>query len=728
MKQARRGPIYDVGVVVLVASLLVLSATALVVIFRGEGAFPVRVFGSAEEGMRDEVQPAAMRPPEAAPVRRGGLGEVTRLRWLSGGEPPPPSAVGVGTPGLLDRARDWAGREEWERAIPAYERLVRERPGDTQVRVERARALAWAGQTLEGAQALARVAAERPADRALRVEAARFYWWAGRTAEADSLLAEAAARGALDAEELALRREIRGAMTPDAATAERWLREEDGTQARLRLARALVGEREFERAIAAYRAALATGGVPDSVRLELASAALAADSAAVAVDALRAFLVSRPDHRDARVNLARALGWSQRWEEAVAEFEVLLAGGDDAALRYELGQLHRWAGRHETAERELRRAAVADPLHAPTFRALGDLARWRGEWEMALASYHHAALLDPQLPGVSTAIEETRHGYRQARLAAAPFEIDRCTVGVESYADNQGFRRLTTSAGRSWTPTWGVLNVVVQQDLSGGYALERQRAEIGGYGVLAEGITRPRRGVSFNALLGLHAFGGGGTTPTWGAGVDFAELARAAVSLRYVHQPAFRRASSLAALEAGVTSDAVRATVSRPIGAASAWAQLEAERLGSPLGSSERLTGSLSLSRPLSERWSLGLSAHGLTTTAGAPVLPGWGTLYWSPELYLATSLNVTYRAPLDDRWSLAATLRPGYAWVRERAGEERRFEAARTPTLGLGADVGFQSGRWNVGAGLDWGGAVGTRGYRATTIQLRGTYLLELP
>lgn len=724
MKKKTRGPLYDAGVFILVASLLVLGAAALSVIFRGESAFPVQVFGSAAEGAAESGTPAALRAEEGGEVRRRPLVDlgVAGSTSAGGGE------RGAAATDPADRARGWAAEEDWERALPAYERLVRERPGDVALQVERARALAWAGRELEGAEALASLTRARPADRALRLEAARFYWWAGRSEEADSLLGEAAARAPLSEEDAALRAQVRAAMTPTVAIARRWVEETGGARERLLLARAHVAERDFAQALPEYRAALRSGAVADSVHLELASAALAAGEQSVAEEALREYLRRDPRHRGARENLAGLLSWSERWEEAIREYRTLLAAGEDPELRFALGQVYSWAGRNEEAERELRRVAAADPMHAETFRLLGDLARWRGEWELALANYHHARLTGSPLEGLPAAIAETEEQYRLARLAAAPLRIDRCEVALESFADNQGFQRLSTRGGRVWEEGWGTVTVAVRQDLAEGPGLPAGRGGIGGYGVAGELASRPWHGMVLTGLAGLSAHGGGETLATWGAGVDFLELAKARISLRYVHQPAFRRASSLAALEAGVTSDLLTLTAAREIGATSAWAQVEAERLSAELGSTQRLSGSASLSRALDERWRLGASVNALTTSAGAPVMPGGGALYWSPELYVATSIDVGYRRQLDERWSVGATVRPGYAWVRERAGEERRFEAERTPTLGLGADAAFSQGRWRVGAGVSWSGAVGTSSYRATTLQLQGSYLLDRP
>lgn len=725
MKRAARGPVYSAGVFVLVAGLLVLAAASLTVLFRGKPAFRVEVFGSTE---RPRARPAgadAIRSARPAEVRQGSLGDPERLRYAAGFTPwaDPAGEGGAAAPRdqLLDMARIWASQEQWDRSLQAYDSLVAARPDDGALALERARVLSWAGNPAGAGDAL--LAAGREGDPSLQVEAARYYWWGGRLGAADSLLSAARAAGSVDPELPKLQEEVRRAMTPDVRTATRWLGENGGWREQLALARALAAEKEHGRAIRHYRASLATGGAPDSVYLELASTAAAAESSTVVVSTLTQYLRRHPRDRNARVTLARAYGWAENYPAATRAYRELLNAQDEPELRFELGQILAWSGQQAEAELELRRVATAEPRHAPTFRLLGDLARWRGNWDVALLSYRHAADLDPTLP-LAADLAETERQRELARLAAMPVRIDECRVAVQTFADNLGFRWLASEASQTWRPGWGQVTLAVNQSYSAGDAPIPQDRAVDGYGFRFAADARVARGVSVGVQLGNAGYGSFGTFTTWGAGVAFSDLLGASVSLNYSRQPALRRASTLASLQAGVTADVVQLVASRSAGAWSAWSQVEAERLRSGLGATERYTGALALRRQLGSRLSASVGVSALATRGDNPTLPGWGSLYWAPDYYVEPNVGLAYSAPLGRNWRLGASVRPGYAFVREREGAQARFGSGGKPTLGVGADLTYRGGRWTVTGSGDWSGAAGS-GYRAAIVQVEGAYSL---
>jgi tetratricopeptide (TPR) repeat protein len=726
-RRRRRG--YGFRLLASVAAVVLITAGALTVLFKVRPAFEVDVFGTADPGERGRGGAAGVRPEDDPGVRVGrtgdpgvgapsapGPGSSDWEGWTDAGLDAARSAA-------LGEARRLATAKEWTRALALYDRLVRENPRNDVLAIERARVLSWSGNNAAAAAALAEVAARRPGDAALRTEAARYYAWAGRAAEADSLAGEALALAPRDAVADSLRREVRRSTLPTVATAERWLREESGPteSAELALAHALVREQRFAEALPHFRAA-ARGGA-DSVLLELASVALAADSSAAAAAALEQYLRTHPNDQEARTTLARAYNWSRQYEAAIPVYASLLARRDDPLLRFEMAQAQAWSGQLAAAEANLLALVEAHPGHAEGLKLLGDLARWRGEPSRALGYYTLASSLNPRVEGLQAALREVEREERLAMAAATPLPPEEYRVEVESFGDNQGFRWASAQVVRQWRPRWGVLEVDVRNDYLGGGSGPGAPGGTAGFGVCLAAEADLFPGIRFRAQAGTRGYADVGLFGVWGAEIRFADyLTGFDASLAYLHQPGVRRAGTLAALYGESTSDLLQATLSGTAGRWLVWTQAEVEQLRSDLGSSRRYAASAVLRRPIARYLDATLGFSALTTTGATPSLERLGSLWWSPEYYLAPSLGLAYRAPVGERWAVEASVTPGYAFVRERAGGERRFEPGATPTLAVGAGVEYQAGPWTVGAAGSWGGAVGP-GYRAGGVRVHGTY-----
>jgi len=117
---------------------------------------------------------------------------------------------------------------------------------------------------------------------------------------------------------------------------------------------------------------------------------------ALALEALRA----EPGDAEIRFLLARAYGYTGRWDEAEAIVDRLLAEHPaDADIVVFKARLRTWRGDLEDAERFFRRALEAQPRSADALAGLADLASWRGEFDAALVLARQALDLDADHAG-----------------------------------------------------------------------------------------------------------------------------------------------------------------------------------------------------------------------------------------------------------------------------------------------------------------------------------------
>lgn len=714
-------PFYAAGLVALIVGTLALAAVALTVIFADQIAFQVDVFGRAE--VEDEAEPLAIRGASAGEVTSGFLGDL-RLP-----EPDYGSAGGVVGDPVVAEARRLAGAGEWDAALSLYDRLGQRRTVSEALAIERARVLSWAGRPLEAADAMREVAGRRPGDTALRIEAASFYWWGGDAESADEMLSEAARLGAAPEEIAPLQRQVRGAFTPDAVVASRWVTEEPTWENRLALARAHLSDERWLDAVDEFDRALLYDEAPDSAYLEMAAAATAADSVGLAVAALREYLDANPGDHATRLSLARTYSWGEEYEESVAEYRRYLEVVDDPTVRFELAQILTWMERNDAAARELRRVALAQPRHAPTYRLLGDLALWSGDYELAIANYRYASDLAPSDTGVRVALQQAEVDYGRQQLAALPLPLGACSITFESFTDSEGFAWVETRGSRVWRRGWGAIEVQAHQALSGSdHSFAGGERRLGGMGASVALYLPVSRTARVDLLAGTTDYGDFGTFAEAALGIEAGEVAGATVTARASRQSALRRAATIASLQAGTTSDLLEVTASRSFGEWAGWSSLEAERLASDYGTTYRYGANLSASRPITSRLSVSAAISALTTSGDTPALPDGRSLYWTPELYLAPSVGLTYRHPLPDGWSVAGTVTPGWAYVRERATGEQRFGQPHQPTLGASVTVGYTAGDWNLTGIANWGGALDPTGYRASTVRVQGSYQLGEP
>jgi tetratricopeptide (TPR) repeat protein len=728
---------YALRVAALLSTMLLLSCAALYVLFGGVDGQPrAAIYGNPLATAGDPVQPQL---PSAAGADATSQADDQR----SVDNTPPvvaapagmlqselPQTGGSAKPRRVDNlqeARRLSALKEWERAIALYDRLHLRNPHDAEIALERARVLGWSGNNLAAARAMAEPISRDPSNTELRVEQARYFWWAGQTADADAAATAVLALSPTHTGADSLRTEIRRAAQPSVVLARQWLREREGSLEHLLLARAYARENRPADAIPLYRVALRDPASPDSLYLELASVAATADSSYIAVMALERYLQKRPGEREPRIRLARAYAWAERPNQAITMYDALLAESDDRALRFERAQMYAWNDKAEKAETDLRHVLAADPAHAPSLKLLGDLARWRGDRVAALALYRRAAAADPAVEGLAEGVRAAEGMDVPAGPVATGVPAPaQWRSHVDAFGDSERFRWLSTRATRSWGSAARSLGLTVHQELSG----TGTKAELGSreahYGAELQTELTTLGGATARANVGARGLGGPAISPTWGAEVG-AGAGGASATLSYQHEPAARRAATVAAREADVTSDLVQLTLASPFGEWRMWSRAELERFDSRFGSTDRLAGIVSLRRPLTDELSASVGISALATDGASPVTAGWGPLYWSPLYYISPSIGVFYETHLNDTWSLGGRLSPGYAFVREREFSDRRFAVDRTAVAAAGLDLSYARPQWELAASGDWSGALRS-GYHAAALRIRFAFFPVRP
>ena len=719
---------YPITFFVFLAVFVVLGAIALTLIFTGPPAFPVRVFGSATT--RENIEAVDWIRP--ASVERIPRGRFDRSQLLPLPPVLPPGKYGNPDPlyaslpteasqAQLDRARLAAQAGNTDLSLSVYSQLIRAYPNNRMLLMEQISVLSSVGRHREAANRIMASLPLYPRDYELHMAAARNLWWSNQPFAADSMIGVVLQLSPGSEEALRLREQIRPTTQPDIATAQRWADASTGVTEPLLLARAYVRAQRFGEAIAPYRTVIARAQPTDSLLLEVASAAAAADSLQVLDEMTRLLIARNPNDFEARLRLARAYSWNRDYARSAQLYSEVIQMTGDPAIMLEHANVLLWSGREAEAKVEVERVLQYSPRNIEALKLAGDLAYYRADWKAALSYYRSAAVINPLYPGLATALGQAETQLEQARLAAlTPMTPNAYDVGMDMYLDNQNYRWIAMHAGRTFTSSSSSVRIVgehniAEQPLGGGIAVNP------GYAVRADGQLRVNDGFTLLASAGVSSFSAVGTIPQFAVGVTIHDFLGTDATVRYARGPGAQRLTSLAALQAEAVSEVIGASFTHSSGPWSLGASIEDEKITTSLGGSNRAIFSANATRRLNDKWSVGAAVTALSTDAAAPVAAGWGPLYWSPEQYMEPVLRLSYRHRMSERFSMEAAVQSGYAFVRERAAD-RRFAGSAVPTAGAQIDIRYQSGPWAVGAAASYGGAV-SNGYRAGTVRIQGSY-----
>jgi tetratricopeptide (TPR) repeat protein len=735
MNRAGRGTVYSLTMLVVVGGMVLIGAFALSLMTTNAAgpAFPVTVFGDPRTSDKVIALPA-IRPAERAVLPKGtfGLSQLLPLPATPVWEAPPlrnaadslyARVAALGMQGELDRARSAAQAGNRETSMRLYAALTQRLPGDRALLVEQASVLASFGEHARATAVLRAALTRFPNDYELQMLAARNAWWAEQPLVADTLVGVALAQQPASVEALRLRETIRTTTQPPLGVARDWARATDAPREHLALARALVREGTYGEAIGSYRRALADPKLrTDSLLLEAASAASAADSVRALHSLTDEYLVLHPADTGAVLRLARAYSWHGDYAQAMNQYRRL--DWHDPALRLEVAQVLVWSGKEKEADQELRTVVAERPRDAVALKLLGDLSLWHANYDAASSYYARALEADPMAEGVRDGLAAAAAGKEQARLASLPRPVpDGYSATLEGFSDNQKFRWLTTRASRGFHAGSGRFMASVAQSAFEGSptgALSRNT----GASLRLDGAFPLGTRARLDLVAGGETYAAVKSFAVFGGGVTVFDIAGMQAALDYRHQPAVVRAATFAALQARATSDMLAVSVGSTRGAWSSAARVEGERFASTVGGANRIAGSATLTRTLSPRLaaSIGLSAQRVDQPS--PVLPGWGNIVWAPSSYVEPTVGVAYRAAVAPGVSALVGVQAGYGFARERAGDQR-YGSGALPIGTLSGELQTDRGPWTVSAGGSYGGAL-TRGYRAAMLRLQASYRLD--
>jgi tetratricopeptide (TPR) repeat protein len=728
----RRPGTYPVRLVVLVGALVTAGALALSMIVTGNPAFPVQVFGSAMTQQGHNELAALVRPEErpALPVGRFDSLQLLPMPVLpkttyAAGEIEDPmyrEAYEAGVIPTLEHARLAVRTGRRDEALRIYETLARRLPNSRPLLLERTSVLAGFGAHAEATRLLLAELPDHPGDVELTMVAARNAWWSEQPVLSDSIVGAALAIRPGDVEALRLRQTIRSTTQPSLDVARRWAAT-GGAREQLILARALTNDGDFAHALPAYqRALLDRSLVTDSLVLEAASAAAAADSVDALEQLTNRYRAMRPADTEATLRLARAFAWRGGYEKALGYYAQAPAG--TPGLNLEVGQVLMWSGREAEARRKLELALNEDPADATALKLLGDLASWRGDWSLATGYYSRARISEPGMPGLSAVLAiatENRNRERQAAVVAMRAQpAPDAAVSFDAFTDNFGFRYATTSAAKSFiSGATSVKATALHRVFEGTTAGALSRNP--GVGFRIDASRDVGRGLTVAATGGMESYSMVGSLPVYGFGLTAADVAGITVALEARHESAARSAATLAAVQTRAQSDMVSVTASRTLRAWSVWARGERESIESLIGGATRVAASASVRRELTPRLAALVNVAGLSVAQPSPQLEGFGSLLWAPRFYVEPGLGLAYRVQNANGWTFGLETTGGYAHVAERQ-DDQRFPNGPRPTAGLGAEILYARDRWSAAFNARYGGALGN-GYRSGTFGFRASY-----
>ncbi|HEU4997148.1 MAG TPA: tetratricopeptide repeat protein [Gemmatimonadaceae bacterium] len=459
---------------------------------------------------------------------------------------------------------------------------------------------------------------------------------------------------------------------------------------RMNLARALAWGQRFEEAEAELRVlSVQQPGSASIASLLLTVRQAMSPSAEIAAT----WAAERPGSPDYRRILARALARDGRHEEAVAQYDTLIAQQRTAGLFLERAYINIERRNHAAAESDLN-AAIATRPNAEALVLLADLRRWRGDLGSAHALYTRAHQLSPNSAAVAAGFAQLA---RDERPAAA---------FLPQVSDGPGWQTASTAT----TDNLGALLTTV--------AARRgfEHGPIGG----SAGAKLLR--LTDRTAVADKALGYGADVALAGEATHRELFARARASVGFVNNPqadAVPDASFTLAAWVRAWGAALEASTGPAYPSLVTLASFLPQDDGSLL--TER-SATISIAGPIQRldiaarrqvsAFSDGNARSSLEAFARYPIVPQVSLLYagssiafaqpstqyWDPARYVSHSIGAEYAVRSTRGLSAALRILPGLAWANERplSGPDSIVQR-RGSLLSAGAEFGYRGESWEL-------------------------------
>jgi tetratricopeptide (TPR) repeat protein len=613
------------------------------------------------------------------------------------------------------------------------------------IRAEYAAVLLQSGRYREAAQEYRTLLASEPRQAEYRLALARALAWGGQPRDAEQELRALRAQRPTDVSVNALIRSTRESYEPTAQEAEQWVADESSfAPYRLALARALVREGQPRAALPHYDLLLALGRPiesrpivrPAMLLREAAEARAAGGDRPGGVRLLRDALARAPGDTTIRHALAVVLTGDGALEEALAQYDTLLATGSEPPLRASLllerAQVNVARGDLGAAAGDAR-ASLSTTATADGFLLLGDLSRWRGQYAEARTQYERARELQPESRTVRAAFSRLARDEHPA-LAFAPIEggDDGWRVDGSAVGDNLGVRYFTVGAHRGVTLPGSITASagVEYRQLSEHNAA--RTLDLRGYAAEVAASTEAQAGV-FYGRLGAHAgvvsHAGLGSLPegslslagwygAWGLGLDLrSALAYPSLLTIGALSPSLalpEATGAPAAQDRPLRENSATASVAGPIARADLALVGQRSRFSD---GNVRTTVQLYARYPLAPRLAMIYSGSGIRFSQRS-------ALYWDPIGYVSNATGLEYAVRRARGFTYAMQVMPGIAWTNELPSGALPSEMRRTAAQLTGAaDASYRTESWEAGAALSYNrGRAGDYQRVGATVQLRLT------
>jgi tetratricopeptide (TPR) repeat protein len=605
----------------------------------------------------DEVRARFSRVLALVPDHATALDYMHRLSGATGGPSSDPA----------DEA--WA-RGDTERAAELYEQRLAANPDDDVAGLRVALVRAWSGRYAEALERLDTLIDKHPDDVDARLAHARIRAWSGDIPGAE--------------------REVSNVLSV----------QPDNADALAALAQFQSWGGDIEESLGTYDQLLSIApqnGAAGRQRAQALAWASRFDASRAAYDSL---LARDPDDVEARLGLARTMAYGEHFDSAIAEYDQVLARAPrETRAMVGKGRTLGWAGRLVDAEGVLAEAVRADPSSAEAWGTLAQLYRWEGRDPDAKDALETAQRLAPTDAGI-------RDQLRSVNLAMAPTALP--TFVREG--DSDGNRMLTTTLVADWhvTPRLDVEARGYYKELQQG--IFQRTAE----GVTVSGTYQMRPGWAFSAGIG----GSGSDSPSTSALFEYQAGVRTPERYPFgggltLTSTGLNETAALAQLGARSTEVALAGRWTPAPG----WRVDGTVGLGKIVGSEEngRRSASLSASRRLGDRFSLGASFRGFSfqkdLTEG----------YFDPDFYGIWEIT-SYWLYRPGPWTLLAELAPGLQKVRSdgNVGTSLRSNARVAYRIAPGREISLSFGYSSAGL-VSF--ATGSSGYSYTAFILGSSW-----